>query len=55
LSLNEQELQALKSPIKTHMMPEYSEPKNYYELYWELYLQNESLIAKVCAESLERD
>lgn len=38
MSLNEQELEALKSPTKTHMMPEYSEPKNYYELYWELYL-----------------
>jgi hypothetical protein len=37
------------------MMPKYDPSKSYYELYWDLYLQNESLMNSVCVESLSRD
>lgn len=36
-------------------MPEYDPSKQYYEAYWDLYLQNEQLMNDVCNESLQRD
>jgi len=36
-------------------MPKYDPKKSYYELYWDLYLQNEQVKATVCNESLARD
>ena len=36
-------------------MPKYDPKKSYYELYWDLYLQNEQVMATVCNESLARD
>lgn len=36
-------------------MPGYDPSKQYYEAYWDLYLQNEQLMSSVCSESLKRD
>lgn len=36
-------------------MPEYNQTANYYEKYWELYLQNETLMEKLSTDSLDRD
>ena len=36
-------------------MPKYDPKKNYYDCYWELYLQNEQLMNFLNIESLERD
>jgi hypothetical protein len=57
------ELEVLKSPqtagqansdFRT-MMPPFHPNKGYYELYWELYLQNEQLMKQVEFESMGRD
>lgn len=36
-------------------MPEYKQTQNYYEKYWDLYLQNEQLMSQLSNQSLERD
>lgn len=36
-------------------MPAFSPNVNYYELYWDMYLRNEAVMASIAAESTERD
>lgn len=36
-------------------MPSFNPMVNYYELYWEMYLRNESLLAQISGESSDRD
>lgn len=36
-------------------MPAYDPSKQYYEAYWDLYLQNEQLMSSVSSESFKRD
>ncbi len=36
-------------------MPQFNPTVNYYELYWEMYLRNESLLAQISGESSDRD
>jgi hypothetical protein len=36
-------------------MPSFNPGKSYYELYWDLYLQNEQLMKQVEFESMGRD
>jgi hypothetical protein len=36
-------------------MPVFDPTTNYYELYWEMYLRNEAVMAQISAESQERD
>lgn len=49
--LSEMEIRALKSPCPTQIeelapeMPAYDPTKDYYSAYWELYMQNEQLMA----------
>jgi len=36
-------------------MPAFDPKKNYYDLYWDMYLQNESVMNLLNTESSERD
>ena len=36
-------------------MPKYDPSVNYFDLYWQMYLKNESLMSRVFNESAERD
>lgn len=36
-------------------MPQFNPTANYYELYWDMYLKNESLLAQISGESSDRD
>lgn len=36
-------------------MPQFNPMVNYYELYWDMYLKNESLLAQISGESSDRD
>jgi hypothetical protein len=44
-----------KSSDKLPPMPLFSPNINYYELYWEMYLRNESVMAQIANESAQRD
>ncbi len=63
LQLSAMELQMLRSPDTawqkggdiSQLMPPYNPNKSYYELYWDLYLQNEQIMKQVEFESMGRD
>ena len=50
-----QNQEALDQMMKSLQLPEFDPNENYFELYWQLYLKNESLMHKVSGESIERD
>lgn len=61
MCLNEQEIRTLRSSPHTIAhdkacdLPKYNPNEDYYQLYWEVYLKNENLMASVCNESCITD
>lgn len=59
--LSEVEIRALRSPSPLYIeelepkVPAYHSGVNYYEQYWELYLENERLMKQLSGGSLDRD
>lgn len=55
MGLTVAEIESLRQSPRPEECPAFNPSTDYIQKYWDLYLQNEQLMANLCNESLNRD